>query len=121
MNSSADIIVSRIPDAISIPAKGLFTDKGRPIVYLQTKTGYEARVVWSKRAILTTSPSRGSTAASWHWSGLLGDAGKAGDQPACAKRSQTVSAPTITPVTPVAMESTSTGPRKWLRHAIRIC
>jgi multidrug resistance efflux pump len=45
MNASADIIISRIPEAISIPAKGLFTDKGKPIVYLQTKTGYEARVV----------------------------------------------------------------------------
>jgi HlyD family secretion protein len=45
MNSSADIIVARIPEAISIPAKGLFTDKGRPIVYVQTKEGYERRVV----------------------------------------------------------------------------
>jgi HlyD family secretion protein len=45
MNASADIIVSRIPDAISIPAKGLFTDKGKPIVYLQTKNGYEPRIV----------------------------------------------------------------------------
>jgi multidrug efflux pump subunit AcrA (membrane-fusion protein) len=45
MNSSTDIIVSRIPEAISIPAKGLFTDKGRPIVYLQTQKGYEPRVV----------------------------------------------------------------------------
>jgi multidrug efflux pump subunit AcrA (membrane-fusion protein) len=45
MNATADIIISRIPEAISIPAKGLFTDKGRPIVYLQTKTGYEPRVV----------------------------------------------------------------------------
>jgi hypothetical protein len=45
MNASADIILSRIPDAISIPAKGLFTDKGKPIVYLQTKTGYEPKVV----------------------------------------------------------------------------
>lgn len=45
MNTSADIIVSRIPDAISIPAKGLFTDKGKPIVYVQTKEGYDRREV----------------------------------------------------------------------------
>lgn len=45
MNASADLILSRIPDAISIPAKGLFTDKGKPIVYLQTEKGYEPRVV----------------------------------------------------------------------------
>ena len=55
MNASADIIISRIPEAISIPAKGLFTDKGKPIVYVQTKTGYEAQggVRW-RRAIRTT-------------------------------------------------------------------
>jgi multidrug efflux pump subunit AcrA (membrane-fusion protein) len=45
MNANADLIISRIPDAISIPAKGLFTDKGKPIVYLQTRNGYEPRVV----------------------------------------------------------------------------
>jgi HlyD family secretion protein len=45
MNASADIIVARIPEATSIPAKGLFTEKGRPIVYVQTKDGYEPRVV----------------------------------------------------------------------------
>jgi HlyD family secretion protein len=45
MNSSADIIVARIPDAISIPAKALFTDKGRPIVYLQTANGYQRKEV----------------------------------------------------------------------------
>jgi HlyD family secretion protein len=45
MNASADVIISRIPDAISIPAKALFTDKGKPVVYVKTKTGYEARQV----------------------------------------------------------------------------
>jgi multidrug efflux pump subunit AcrA (membrane-fusion protein) len=45
MNASADVIVSRIPDAISIPAKALFTNKGKPVVYLKTKTGYDMRQV----------------------------------------------------------------------------
>jgi HlyD family secretion protein len=45
MNASADVIISRIPDAISIPAKALFTDKGKPVVYVKTKTGYDARQV----------------------------------------------------------------------------
>jgi multidrug efflux pump subunit AcrA (membrane-fusion protein) len=45
MNASADVIVSRIPDAISIPAKALFTDKGKPVVYVKTKTGYDMRQV----------------------------------------------------------------------------
>jgi len=34
MNGGMDIIISRIPDAISIPAKALFTRTGKPIVYL---------------------------------------------------------------------------------------
>ena len=45
MNSSADVIIARIPDAVSVPAKTLFTDKGRPIVYVGTAHGYESRVV----------------------------------------------------------------------------
>jgi hypothetical protein len=36
MNGGMDIIVSRIPDAISIPAKALFTHSGKPIVYVVT-------------------------------------------------------------------------------------
>jgi len=34
MNGDIDIIVDRIPDAISIPAKALFTRNGRPVVYV---------------------------------------------------------------------------------------
>ena len=45
MNASADVIISRIPQALSIPAKALFTDKGKPVVYVKSKTGYEARRV----------------------------------------------------------------------------
>lgn len=45
MNASADVIISRIPDAISIPAKALFTDKGKPVVYVKSKTGYDMRQV----------------------------------------------------------------------------
>ena len=45
MNASADVVIARIPDAISIPAKALFTDQGKPVVYIKTKTGYEPKVV----------------------------------------------------------------------------
>jgi hypothetical protein len=45
MNASADIIIARIPNAISIPAKGLFADNGKPIVYRKTAKGYTAQVV----------------------------------------------------------------------------
>jgi hypothetical protein len=34
MNGGLDIIINRIPNAISIPAKALFTHSGKPIVYL---------------------------------------------------------------------------------------
>ena len=40
MNGGMDIILNRIPNAISIPAKALFTHAGRPTVYLQTSSDY---------------------------------------------------------------------------------
>jgi len=40
MNGNLDIVVNRLPDAISIPAKALFTRNGKPIVYVSGKTGY---------------------------------------------------------------------------------
>jgi len=42
MNGSMDIIINRLPNAISIPIKALFTRKGKPIVYVPGKKGYEA-------------------------------------------------------------------------------
>jgi multidrug efflux pump subunit AcrA (membrane-fusion protein) len=41
MNGSMDIIISRLPNAISIPLKALFTRKGKPIVYVPSKKGYQ--------------------------------------------------------------------------------
>jgi len=35
MNAGADIVQTRIPDAISIPGKALFTANGKPVVYLK--------------------------------------------------------------------------------------
>jgi HlyD family secretion protein len=40
MNGGMDIILNRIPNAISIPAKALFTHAGKPTVYLQTSSDY---------------------------------------------------------------------------------
>jgi HlyD family secretion protein len=40
MNAGADIVQTRIPDAISIPAKALFTANGKPVVYLKRETAY---------------------------------------------------------------------------------
>jgi multidrug efflux pump subunit AcrA (membrane-fusion protein) len=40
MNGGMDIITSRIPNAISIPAKALYTRAGKPIVYLANKGTY---------------------------------------------------------------------------------
>jgi HlyD family secretion protein len=42
MNGNMDVIVNRIPDAISIPAKAVFTRNGKPIVYVLEKDGYRA-------------------------------------------------------------------------------
>jgi HlyD family secretion protein len=45
MNASSDVVIARIPDAISIPAKALFTEQGRPIVYVKGEKAFEARRV----------------------------------------------------------------------------
>jgi hypothetical protein len=42
MNGGLDVIVSRIPDAVSIPAKALFTRAGKPVVYVGEKGRYRA-------------------------------------------------------------------------------
>jgi RND family efflux transporter MFP subunit len=39
MNGGMDIVIERIPDAISVPAKAIFTRAGKPIVYLSTGAG----------------------------------------------------------------------------------
>ncbi len=40
MNGGMDIVINRIPDAISIPAKALFTRAGKPVVYLEQNGRY---------------------------------------------------------------------------------
>lgn len=40
MNAGADIVETRIVDAISIPAKALFTANGKPVVYAQREGNY---------------------------------------------------------------------------------
>jgi RND family efflux transporter MFP subunit len=40
MNGSMDVVVSRIPNAISIPAKAIFTRRGKPVVYRGDKGKY---------------------------------------------------------------------------------
>lgn len=42
MNGGMDIIVNRIPKAMSIPSKALFTRAGKPIVYLAEQGRYRA-------------------------------------------------------------------------------
>lgn len=39
MNGSMDVVVSRVPNAISVPAKALFTRAGKPVVYLVERGG----------------------------------------------------------------------------------
>jgi len=45
MNAAADIVQTRIPGAISIPAKALFTRGGKPVVYLKSSGRYVAAEV----------------------------------------------------------------------------
>ncbi len=45
MNASSDVVIARIPNAVSIPAKALFTAQGKPIVYVKAATGFEPRIV----------------------------------------------------------------------------
>jgi multidrug efflux pump subunit AcrA (membrane-fusion protein) len=40
MNGGIDIIIKRLPDAISIPSKALFTHAGKPVVYVADKGQY---------------------------------------------------------------------------------
>ena len=41
MNGQLDIITRRIPGALSIPARALFTRAGKPVVYVSGVNGYE--------------------------------------------------------------------------------
>jgi multidrug efflux pump subunit AcrA (membrane-fusion protein) len=40
MNGGMDIIINRIPDAVSIPSKAVFTRNGKPVVYVAAKGHY---------------------------------------------------------------------------------
>jgi multidrug efflux pump subunit AcrA (membrane-fusion protein) len=40
MNGSMDIVVNRVPNALSVPAKALFTRNGKALVYIASKTEY---------------------------------------------------------------------------------
>ena len=42
MNGRLDVVTRRIPDALSIPAKALFTRAGKPTVYVAAANGYQA-------------------------------------------------------------------------------
>jgi len=45
MNAGADIVQASIPNAISIPAKALFTLRGKPVVYVRSGKQYVAEAV----------------------------------------------------------------------------
>jgi hypothetical protein len=40
MNGGMDVVIDRIPGAISIPTKALFTREGKPVVYLASRGNY---------------------------------------------------------------------------------
>jgi len=45
MNGRMDVILDRIPKAISVPAKALFTKNGKPVVYVVEKNAYRPQEV----------------------------------------------------------------------------
>jgi len=45
MNGGMDIVINRLPNAISIPSKALFTHAGKPVVYVGDKGVYRAAAV----------------------------------------------------------------------------
>jgi len=45
MNGSVDFIVQKLPDAISVPAKSLFSRNGRPLVYIARNGTYDPKEV----------------------------------------------------------------------------
>ncbi len=45
MNGGLDVVIQRIPGAISIPSKALFTRAGKPVVYTASSGGYRPREV----------------------------------------------------------------------------
>jgi multidrug efflux pump subunit AcrA (membrane-fusion protein) len=45
MNAGADIVERKLQDAISIPARGLFTLHGKPTVYVKRESAFEPREV----------------------------------------------------------------------------
>ena len=45
MNASADVVQSRIPNAISVPARPLFTLHSKPVVYVKLPHGYAPQEV----------------------------------------------------------------------------
>ena len=45
MNARADVVVDRLPDAISVPSAAVFTRKGRPTVYVESDQGWTPREI----------------------------------------------------------------------------
>jgi RND family efflux transporter MFP subunit len=45
MNAGTDIVQEHIPDAISVPARALFTLNGKPVVYVKTQEGFVPKQV----------------------------------------------------------------------------
>jgi multidrug efflux pump subunit AcrA (membrane-fusion protein) len=45
MNGGMDIVIDRIPKAISVPAKAVFTRDGKPVVFLAERGAYRQATV----------------------------------------------------------------------------
>ena len=45
MNGQMDVVVNKIPNAISVPSKAVFTHAGKPVVYIAADGIYKATEV----------------------------------------------------------------------------
>jgi HlyD family secretion protein len=59
MNGAMDIIIDRIANAVTVPAKAVFTKEGKPVIYIPGKKGYRALEV----EILARNPDEIAIAA----------------------------------------------------------
>jgi HlyD family secretion protein len=67
MNGAADIVETKLASAIRIPAKSLFTERGKPVVYVKTGTEYRPQRVEVRARntdeVAVTGISAGTTVA----------------------------------------------------------
>jgi hypothetical protein len=45
MNGAADVVQTKLANAVRVPAKALFTERGKAVVYVKSSAGFRAQEV----------------------------------------------------------------------------